>query len=1265
MKYTYYLLIVFINIVINPILSQSAKQYGKLTVDNGLANMITRGIAQTSNKLIWFATYSGIQSFDGYSYKTYKVQDMDGSIYYDNRFISIVSIGNTVFAATSSNVFMYNERLDTFNSIIPNNESHIKSLNIINDRLFIITNKGYFVYSINGKNSSFYEKHQCTSITNINDNIYLTTNDGIYKLSNNNYNISEYVLNDRNISYSGYCNNQLFCQEYNGQIFLLSDNAKITYNEKLNKIISGKPVRDITTYGGQIIIAVDGLGLIYTDKDCSSFYIDKPNSNIDYSLSIDGIYDLFTDCFDNLWIATFSGGINYIAKNSNGFKHIRHEINNINSISNNNIRAIKEDINSNIWFGHKNGLSIYNSIVNKWIHKDNFASNTVLAIEEDKNSNMWVSAFSSGIIILDNKLNIIKEINTNNSLLSSNDIFVLHCDDNYNMWVSGENGCISRINTKNYQIKTFKIDNVLRAIIEYNKEELIVCGNSGVGIIEKNSGNYKKIYPNEDSKLKSSMYYTVAKDENGNLYVGTEGTGIIIINKNGELISHIGINEGLISDVIYGIETDNKHNLWISTDRGVTKINLDKKSISNYTQRTGLKYSNFMYCSHTELSNGNILFGGAEGALCINPEYIIENKESQAVLLDELYVNNTKIFPGKGNTINSSINFLDQINLKYNENTFSITYRAVDPIETSISKYEWILEGYDKEWCRSTSYRNIYYENIPFGNYKLKIRNSEKKILKSIDINISSPWWFTWWAYLIYTFIIIGCFYILYKFIKDKIERKINRNKIKLFANLAHDIKTPLSVIRLLLSNLKNSLNNDQTTALEIIDKAKNKSDEITSIVNKLIEIEKFTNSNLPMKIAKYRIEASIQGFASAFETLAKNKNISIKYNFPDTPTWAWFDMTLLQRVIHNILDNALKYTPENGEIIISTEIQPNFCEIKITDTGIGIPKKEQKKILKGYFRASNAISSKESGTGVGLILIKEIIKQMKGDISFTSVEGKGTTFNIYLPIGNKHISDNDVIIHSISDVNKSSDRNIKVLLVEDNIELQNIIKDSLGDLYSIYTADNGIQAIDIIKQNIPSIIVTDYMMPEMNGMQLIKHLKSNKDFNNIPIIMLTALSSNEYKIEGYQAGVDAFIEKPFDIDILISRIENLLNHKEIINNEEDKKFSNEEENHLINVFKSYVMEQLSDSELSVEEISKLMGVGYTTLYRKIKTITGNSPIDIINDIRLQKADEYLSSGKYSISQVGYMTGFTSPSYFTKVYKKKYGITPSNKYNNN
>lgn len=289
----------------------------------------------------------------------------------------------------------------------------------------------------------------------------------------------------------------------------------------------------------------------------------------------------------------------------------------------------------------------------------------------------------------------------------------------------------------------------------------------------------------------------------------------------------------------------------------------------------------------------------------------------------------------------------------------------------------------------------------------------------------------------------------------------------------------------------------------------------------------------------------------------------------------------------------------------------------------------------------------------------------MKGDISFTSVEGKGTTFNIYLPIGNKHISDNDIIIHSISDVNRYSDKNIKVLLVEDNIELQNIIKDSLGDFYNIFTADNGIQAIDIIKQNIPSIIVTDYMMPEMNGMQLINYLKSNKDFNNIPIIMLTALSSNEYKIEGYQAGVDAFIEKPFDMDILISRIENLLNHKEIINNEEDKKISNEEENHLINVFKSYVMEQLSDSELSVEEISKLMGVGYTTLYRKIKTITGNSPIDIINDIRLQKADEYLSSGKYSISQVGYMTGFTSSSYFTKVYKKKYGITPSNKYNNN
>ena len=586
-----------------------------------------------------------------------------------------------------------------------------------------------------------------------------------------------------------------------------------------------------------------------------------------------------------------------------------------------------------------------------------------------------------------------------------------------------------------------------------------------------------------------------------------------------------------------------------------------------------------------------------------------------------------------------------------------------------------MLEGIDREWSPSSADNIAVYNNLPSGKYLFKVRtshvHSEETVQRQISIIILPAWWETWWAYLIYTLLVIGTVLFVSQHLQGVIRSRVNANKVKLFAGIAHDIKTPLSIIRLLLSNIRNRLPDNDLESHKDIKLAISHSDHLADLANKLLEVEKSTNEVMPVKVAKYRIEASIDGISYAFASIITHKNIQLELKFPDTPTWAWFDMNMFQKVIYNLLDNAIKYTPNEGKITVSTSIISKICRITISDTGIGIPDSEKKKILKEYFRATNAVNSSESGSGVGLLLVKELVKHMSGNISFSSKEGEGTTFIVELPLGKEHIKHSDIVIEDYAMPKQFPTGHHKIMIVEDNTELRNVICQQLEGIYTIFAVGDGKEALEMLEESVPDIVITDYMMPRMNGIELCKYMKKQPQFKYIPIIMLTSLSSNEHKIEGFNVGVDAYIEKPFDMNVLLSRIENIIHNRNIIlkSNVEplsvDTDLQESSENHLLRVFEAHVLELLSDSDFSVEDVCNQMGIGYTTFYRKIKSITGKTPVDIINEIRLKKAEEYLSSGKYTASQVGYMTGFSSPSYFAKVYKKYFGCTPSQKVRKN
>lgn len=1260
-------------------------KYESITVDDGLSNMIVRCTSQDNNGVLWFATNSGIQSFDGTNFTDYHIQGMKGASSSDNRFQQIVTNKRgQLFSINRSNVFEYNRLFDRFEAVFSFREDsvHTGIINLINilekDRLFISTNHGLYISSSSSELPYKYLPiGDCNGAATYDNSIFVATSNGIIELKTY---AGEYKPTTKHRFTSlGNASVRFIHADRHGNIWLQQKGSGIIFFDakgkkivpEWNSVLANKPIRAITEYDGLFVVAIDGLGLLYCDSQLRFIAIDKPDDDDEHSLTIDGIYHLFRDRDNYLWISTFAGGINYINPNSWGFHHIKHELNNVNSLSNNSVRAVMEDSDGNLWFGNKNGVSCLNEKTGRWEHLRQLPSNTVLALAEDADNNIWISAFSAGIIVCDKKLNVLRTLNRENSPLSSDDIFVIFRDSDSDMWLSGENGILSLVKTSSRKITEYKINNVIRSIIELKTGKIIAAGSAGIDLIHKETGEVNRIYPPTIGNSKVSMIYSVIEDNQKYLWIASEGDGIMKIDTIGNIFEHISTNEGLISNVAYGLELASNGHLWISTNKGLSRYDINNKSIINFTKDSGLGMSGFMYCCHTPVSNGRLIFGGIGGAVIFDPTNIHYSYKKRPLIFTHLHVSNQLVTPGKNSPIKKAINECEEIILKHYQNAFSIGFNTVSPIDDISQEYEWMLEGIDREWSPSSADNIAVYNNLPSGKYLFKVRtshvHSEETVQRQINIIILPAWWNTWWAYLLYTLFIIGTALFVFQHLQGVIRSRVNANKVKLFAGIAHDIKTPLSIIRLLLSNIRNRLPDSDLESHKDIKLAISHSDHLADLANKLLEVEKSTNEVMPVKVAKYRIEASIDGISYAFASIIAHKNIQLELKFPDTPTWAWFDMNMFQKVIYNLLDNAIKYTPNGGKVTVSTIIISKICRIIISDTGIGIPDSEKKKILKEYFRATNAVNSSESGSGVGLLLVKELVKHMNGNISFSSKEGEGTTFTVELPLGKEHIKHSDVVIEDYTMPKQSPTGHHKIMIVEDNVELRNVICQQLEGIYTIFAAGDGKEAIEMLEKSVPDIVITDYMMPRMNGIELCKHMKQQSQLKHIPIIMLTSLSSSEHKIEGFNVGVDAYIEKPFDMNVLLSRIENIIHNRNVILKSNVESLSTDtdlqdfSENHLLRVFEAHVLELLSDSDFSVEDICNQMGIGYTTFYRKIKSMTGKTPVDIINEIRLRKAEEYLSSGKYTASQVGYMTGFSSPSYFAKVYKKYFGCTPSQK----
>lgn len=992
-----------------------------------------------------------------------------------------------------------------------------------------------------------------------------------------------------------------------------------------------------------------------------------------------------------IWVGTDGGGLKKIIRKTG--RHITYlPKTGENSLPDRVITAICRDYQNNIWLGtYLGGLVKFDEKTKTYlIYKHNkddsnsLSHNFITSILEDRRGNFWVGTNGGGLNLFD----VTKEKFTHlkasaekpNHSIASNYVEVLQEDSNGDIWVGTYWG-LSRLN-----IRSLKTE------------------------------NYRFSSDNPGS-LSNNVVLSMLLDSKDQLWVGTR-MGLNLFDRKKNSFTIFSENDGLAGSTINGILEDQQGNIWVSTNNGLSKFNPNTKEVSNFYAEDGLQGNEFYHGACFKSQSNEFFFGGYNGFNAFFPDSINENFYEPKVILTGLRVSDIEIpvgksFDGKRIILNKDISETEKLNLKYRDKNISIYFTAIDFIEGAKSIFAYKLEGFDDNWKYTTSEHPFAtYTNLSPGNYRFIVRAGKPEIIdkiqsvSSINIDIEPPVWLRWWAYLIYFLFSVSIIYSFWRIsilrIKEKNQIKIEKLKrekvesitqarMSFYTNISHDIRTPLTLI---IGPLEKLLAEGKNIApfrkqLDIMQKNARR---LLRLVNQLLDFRKIEMQKMHLKAQKSDLVKFLRDIVYTFEEHAIEKHIHFQFKHDNNNCNLWFDPDKLDKAIFNLLSNAFKFTPEKGKILVELRTcvkyleksDLEFAEIVVSDTGKGISTDELENIFERFYQSDKDLS--HQGWGLGLSLSKKYIELHHGKITVESLENAGTVFKISLPLGDSHLADKEMFVTNEPGLNeylhistedyrsfKTSSLNRKeehpnsfqVLIVEDNIDLRNYLLDELNPFYNCFEANNGREGLEVAIELMPDIVVSDIMMPEMDGFNLCKQLKNNIITSHIPVILLTAKSEPVDQISGYVSGADAYISKPFRLDQLVAQInsliENRLRLKEKFGTLKDftnKNLKNSTEQKFIHKTSEIILSNLDNSNFGVAELSHELGMSRVHLHRKMKAIADIGPNEFIRKIRLQEAAEMLLKNEGTISEICSKTGFNSLTYFSSCFKKFYNLSP-------
>jgi len=1319
-------LLLFFSFFITPITVAQKIFFRHYTVTDGLCANTIWDIEQDDQGYMWFGTKYGLSRFDGYNFKSFQYQKgVSGSL--GNNFIRKIFKYDTktFWIGTDEGIYIFNLETEKFTLFTP-----LKNF-FIND---VIRSKDGNIWIATKENGVFCFQPQTKRLRNfsISSTPKISSNEvskilqddaghiwigtygkGIDVLNPVNNQIRRYNLSSSDGKLSSNVILDLY-KDAKGDIWIGTmagglnvwnkDADRFTvYQKSAGNSISDNIVRAIYEPKPGYIYLGTEKGLNILDRQSNHFTVYQNKNNDPFSINDDAVYNVFKDREGGIWVGTYFGGLNYYHEGSLGFEFY-YPSGVKNSLSGNAVSAFLETSPGNMWIGTEDGGLNYFNSTDKTFKKFPFSANqdslsyhNIHALYKDKSGHIWIGMYTGGVNVLNpgtGKIKRYKSDPNNPNTLSDNSVYSIEEDRQGRIWISTISGLnlYDKKQDKFIRIKGKNLDKSCIYQVHQDKDNIIWIATYDNGLIRVDEKNHltQYAYSKKPGSISSNKIICILDDDEGNLWLGTDGSGLNVLNKKTGKFKVYDDDNWIKSAVVYGIIKDNSGKMWFSTNNGVFEFDPKSKGKRSFGKWDNLQSQQYNYKAYYKDSSGKLYFGGINGFNAFYPNQIKSPASTPRVSFTNFQLFNKDLdLSDENSPLKKSINYTGQIVLKHDQSVLSIEYASLSFIAPNKLQYAFKMEGFDQNWNNVGSQRKATYTNLPAGDYKFEVKvtddlGGDSGQISSIQIKILPPFYKTIPAYIFYFIILVMIIVLLRRYIYNKerkrneikLERLKNKNeqdfykqKIEFFTAMAHEIRTPLSLIIAPLEKLL-SKKEREPESLDQLQVMEENSDRLLTLVNQLLDFRRIESDIFEIHPEPIELIYLINSIRDRFSPIAIKKGLefSVNSNFKKLDINA--DPEALMKILSNLLINAFKFARKKLEIKINdlylTATGEEMISISVEDDGIGIPKYQLDSIFKKFFKVSTEEHqySNLGGTGIGLALAKSLSEKHGGFLAVESEEGIKTIFTVLIPFKQNELTstiDHDEIIEENEGLQT-------VLVVEDDQSLLDFLSKSFAaEGYHTLRSKNGKEALKQLDKYQVDIVISDVMMPVMDGIELCKTIKNDINYSHLPVVLLTAKTNTDAEIEGLESGADAYISKPFKWKQLSLIIKNLLelqfNLKQrfaqspfegtdiLISGNRDKKF--------LDRITEIIEERISDPQLSIEDLGREVGLSRSSLYKKIKAKTGHVPNEFVRLIRLKTAAKLLVQQEYTISEIGYMVGFNSHSYFSKCFYTQFQLTPT------
>ena len=1289
--------------------------FRNISKPDGLSQTDIKAILQDKRGFMWFGTRNRLNRYDGHTIRVFDCHDAAtgkrnnnvSSLYEDKQ--------GHLWVGTDKGVFVFDPRAERFTFVADKTSQGVQMLDwvaaIDNDNegnvWIVVPNQGVFchrpgkplaLYTFGNPKHPDYGGPQCLCI-DAGGRVWVGTNgNGVYLYDKSQNRFTQYLGKTDGATLTGE-NIYTMCDYGDDLVLGVHDGKLRRLNKRLGVVrdFDAQPVhysiiRDVKCYDDVLWVGTQR-GIYVIDEQRGTIQHIEHDAMCGYSLSDNQIGRIYRDREGGIWVGTNLGGVNYLPLKGMAFMRYVPLTKPL-TIGSKRVREMAEDEQGNIWVGTEDaGINIFDPKTGQFhaltksqggLASDNTLSLLAMA------GQMWVGYFKQGLDVIAQAGHGVRHYTAQAMGLNDASIYALCRDSQGRVWLGNGWGVyVAGPGATSFtRMDQFGFNYIFDLMEDSDHNIWVITMGKGVYRYNPATGAVKHFMHQEgdSTSISSNSVSNVVQTSRGELWFSTDRGGVCRYNKSTETFTTFSIEQGLPDDTGYKILEDKNGLLWFGTNNGLVKLDPATGKCQVFTTAHGLPGNQFNYKSALSTREGIFYFGSSEGLISFNPYYINKNEYAPPVYITRFLINNSEVLPGQDDSpLSQSIVDTRRITLRYDQSSIGFEFAALSYVMPSANRYAYKMDGVDKDWVTTENNQSVSYANLSPGHYVFHVKGANSDGVwseheASVEIVVLPPWWKSIWAYLVYLALIAALVWWVLNLLKRREtmkaqeaqrlfeaekEKELYQNKIDFFTSIAHEIRTPLTLINGPLENLVDMDIADKEIRRNLDTMQRNTSD-LMNLINQLLDFRKMDSNKMEMHLVSINLSSLLREWSRKFAEVPAAAQRHITLDLPEDDIYVSADCNALIKVLNNLFSNALKYS--DSHIAVSLRADDKQVTMCIDNDGAIIPEDERMKIYDPFYQLQkNANAS--SSSGIGLYLARSMAEMMHGTLTYTENGGLNrftlTLVPQNMPIENQ-TPQGELLLTDDDDPVPETLQSAVILLVEDNEQMLSFVADKLRHTYAVETALNGREALHVLKEKNIDLVLSDIMMPEMDGLELCRSIKEDIELSHIPVILLTAKNDLESKVQGLKMGADSYIEKPYSIKYLVAQITSIFeNRRRSMDAFMRKPFvptqtlgMSKADELLMDKIVKIIEDNIDDTNFGVEMLAELVCMSRSSLHRKIKAISDTSPTDFIKMVRLKKASELIAEGSYRVGEVCYMVGINSPSYFIKLFQKQFGMTP-------